>query len=393
MHSQQPIWTRSFIFLFIASLLVFTAFYLMLPTFPVFLVKSMNMSTGYTGIIMAVFTVSAVMIRPITGFLIDLHGRKWFYLAGLFLFAAAFSGYMIAVTLAGMILVRALHGLVWGVTTSTGSTLVVDLLPPLRRGEGLGYYGLAGTIPMALGPMLGLWLVSQWNYDWMFIASIVLALIGFSFAIWIKFPQIPKHDVVFSMKGLIESKAVPVAVILFLNMITYGGLVSFISLYIKETGTGNAGVFFFVYALGITISRLIAGRIFDKRGPRLISITAFILVTAGFLVLAYIHNPTGFITAALVMGFGGGVLFPTCQAMVNNLITPNRRGAANSTLFTILDLGIGTGMMLTGYLAGVIGLSNAFVFCSFLNLVALVLFMTYSMKHYHRHMAISISQD
>jgi MFS family permease len=314
--------------------------------------------------------------------MIDLHGRKWIYLAGLLLFTVFFSGYMVAVTLTAMLLVRFIHGVLWGITTTAGSTIAVDMVPAQRRGEGLGYLGWARTIPMAVGPMIGLQLVSSGNYNILFLSSIVMGILGLFFAFGVKYPEITHRAPDFSFRHLIEPSSLPVALILFINMITYGSVVSFISLYVKEIGTGNAGVFFLAYAIGITLSRLVSGKIFDRRGPGLISVIAFILIILGFLSLAVYHNSTGFLGSAFAMGLGGGVLFPTCQAMVNNMVRPNRRGAANSTLFTVLDLGIGTGMMLTGYLAGNTGLSNAFLVCSLLNVVALILFLTYSHKHY-----------
>jgi MFS family permease len=348
-------------------------------------VKSLKVGPGYTGIILATYTVAALLIRPLTGFMLDKYGRKWIYLGGLLAFSFLFGGYGFITTLSGMILLRVLHGFFWGITTTGGSTIAVDLVPANRRGEGLGYFGLASTIPMAVGPMLGLQLIHDDRYDRLFVASIVLAVMGFVFATRIKYPKLPVHSTRFSFKNLIDPSSLPTALALFVNMITYGGVVSFISLYVKETGVGNAGLFFFIYALGITIARLVSGKIFDQKGPFRITIIGFIFIIAGFIILALVHLQAGLLISAFFMGLGGGVLFPSFQAMVNNLVQPNRRGVANSTLFTALDLGIGMGMMLTGYLAGSIGLGYAFLICSFINLIALFIFVGYSHKHYLSH--------
>jgi MFS family permease len=238
---------------------------------------------------------------------------------------------------------------------------------------------------MAIGPMIGLVLVSRFDYRVMFVTAVILAFLGFLLATGIRYPAYPEHRSSFTLKNLIETSSIPVSLVLFLNMITYGGVVSFISLYVQENGSGDAGIFFLLYAIGITISRLVSGKIFDTRGPALISISGFIMISIGFIVLALMHNTVGFPLSAFLMGLGGGVLFPTFQAMVNNLVKPNRRGAANSTLFTILDLGIGTGMLLTGFLAGNIGLTNAFLGFGVLNAIALVLFLTYAYKHYRSY--------
>jgi len=382
---QHAIWTKSFLSVFMASLLIFTAFYLLLPTLPLYLVKILNAGPVFTGIVLAAFTMAAVIIRPVTGYMIDRHGRKWIYLFGLIFFMLSFAGYMVAYTLALMLLLRMIHGLFWGITTTAGSTIVVDLLPPHRRGEGLGYFGLASTIPMAIGPMLGLYLISGENYNPMFVAAICICILGIAFALGIRYPDIPLHTTRFSFKNLFEVSSLPVALILFINMITYGGVVTFISLYVKETGIGDAGIFFLVYAVGITLARLFSGKVFDREGPLRLSTAAFLMISLGFLGLSLIHSPAGFFGSAFIMGLGGGVLFPSCQAMVNNMVEPGRRGAANSTLFTVLDLGIGVGMILTGYLAGFSGLETAFLVCSALNGIALVLFLVFTHTYYQRH--------
>jgi len=383
--TQQPIWTRSFLFAFLASLLTFTAFYLLLPTLPLYLVNALSTNTASTGVVLAVYTIAALIIRPFTGHFIDTRGRKPVYLLGLAGFTFLFGGYLLAATLAWLILVRVVHGLFWGITTTAGSTIAVDLIPAKRRGEGLGLFGLASTIPMAVGPLLGLTLVKGDSYDFVFIASFLLSLVGLYLASQIEIPQVQRSKAVLSWNNMVELSSLPVAVILFLNMISYGGVVSFISLYVKTNGTGDAGIFFLVYAAGIAVSRLISGRIFDRKGPELLTIAAFIMISSGFLLLSLWKHPAGFSLAAVCMGLGGGVLFPTFQAMVNNLVPASRRGAANSTLFTVLDLGIGLGMLLTGYLAGVTGLDNTFFYFSLVNVAALLLFLAYPLKHYKKH--------
>jgi len=382
---EQPIWTRSFLSVFLATLLVFTAFYLLLPTLPLYLISHLKVNGSSTGVILAAYTVAALIIRPVAGYMIDLHGRKWIYLASLFIFSLLFGGYIFAVALAGMIMVRLAHGLLWGIVTTSGNTIAVDLVPAYRRGEGLSYFGLSSTIPMAIGPLIGLKLVEGGNYERMFLIAIVLSLAGFATAMGVRYPKISIQKATFSFRNLFERSTLPVALILLINMISYGGLVSFISLYVKETQVGDAGMFFLIYATGIALSRLFSGRIFDRQGPLKLSLIAFGLLILGFLVLADFQTLWGLLGAALCLGMGSGMIFPTLQAMVNNMVEPHRRGAANSTLFTALDLGIGSGMMLTGYLSGTLGLSTTFLIFSIVNGLALILFLVYSNRYYNLH--------
>jgi MFS family permease len=383
-RSKEPIFRGNFVLIFFASLLMFTAFYIMLPTLPVFLTSELKIDEGKTGIILAVYTLAALLIRPFTGYLIDRHGRKMFYIPALFMFALLFGGYPLSVAFSFIVFVRFLHGLVWGIATTTGSTLVVDIVPPERRGEGIGLYGLAMTFPMALGPLAGLQLSQNSNYTLMFLCAGLLAFAGFTLTLMIKYPVVAgREKVAFSFRNLLEPTSLPVTFNLLIINISYGGLVSFISLYALKTGIGNTGIFFLIFAGGIALARIYLGKIFDRHGPKELAIVGIFLLIAGNFILGIFISLAGFLIAAFLLGIGSGIVFPVFQAMVNNLAPPHRRGAANSTLFSGLDLGIGLGMLITGFLAGSIGLPITFLLFGVLNIVALLYFILISLRHYY----------
>ncbi len=389
--TNNSIFKGNFVLVFFASLLMFTAFYIMLPTLPVFLTRELHIDEAQTGLILAVYTLAALLIRPFTGFLIDRYGRKIFYIIALFLFAVIFAGYPLAGAFGLMLIVRFVHGLVWGVATTTGSTLIVDIIPAERRGEGIGMYGLAMTIPMALGPFTGLQLSHNNNYTLMFFFAGVLAFTGFLFTLLIKYPSVPlMNKTVFSFRNLLESSSLPVTFNLLIINISYGGLVSFISLYALKTGVGNTGIFFIVFAGGITLARIYMGKIFDRHGPKALAATGIVLLITGHILLGIFINVAGFMAAGFLLGLGSGVVFPTFQAMVNNLVPPQRRGAANSTLFSGLDLGIGLGMLITGFLAHIIGLPQTYLIYGVLNVIALLFFLFISLTHYQKNLALNI---
>jgi MFS family permease len=165
-------------------------------------------------------------------------------------------------------------------------------------------------------------------------------------------------------------------------------MVSFISLYALKTGIGYTGIFFIVFASGITLARLYMGKIFDRHGPKVLSIVGILLLVGGHIFLGLIINTVGFMVAGFLLGLGSGILFPVFQAMVNNMVPPQRRGAANSTLFSGLDLGIGLGMLFTGFLSHSIGLPHTFLIFGVLNLAALFYFFFFSLTHYQKKLPL-----
>jgi MFS family permease len=382
---NTSIFRGNFVLLFIASLLMFTAFYILLPTLPVFLTQQLQIDERQTGIILAVYTLAALIIRPFTGYLIDRYGRKLFYISSILLFSAIFMFYHLSGLFIWILIVRFFHGIVWGVATTTGSTLIVDIIPAERRGEGIGLYGLSMTIPMALGPFIGLMISGHNNFIMMFLSAGIISFVGFLLTIFIKYPPIQLAVTkLFSWRNLLEKSALPLTFNLVLVNISYGGLVSFISIYALNTGIGNTGMFFLIYAGGITLARLYMGKFFDRNGPKLLAICGILFLITGHLILGLVINTAGFLVAAFILGLGSGIVLPTFQAMVNNLVPPQRRGAANSTLFSGLDLGIGMGMFITGWLAQSIGLPHTYLIFSILNLAALFYFLFRSLTHYQK---------
>ena len=85
----------------------------------------------------------------------------------------AMGSYLFASTIFLLLAVRILHGAGFGITTTTYGTVVSDLIPSARRGEGMGYFGLSGTLAMALGPLIGLWLMQTYNFTILFMCIIV----------------------------------------------------------------------------------------------------------------------------------------------------------------------------------------------------------------------------
>ncbi len=382
---SKPLWTRSFVFLATANLLMAIAFYFMLPILPVYLVDKIGATKSEVGIILSFYTIAALVVRLIAGWAIDTYGRRLIYLSAFILFSVIFIGYPVAITVLHFLLLRFAHGLTWGVLTTSGATIAVDIIPPKRRGEGIGIFGLSMTIGMALGPSIAIFIAGESRYMLLFSSAIAISIVGVILASTVRFPKFTKtHVRKFTAKELIEKTSIPVAINAMIVMFTYGGVISFIALYGKEIGVNNSGLFFIILSAGIGLSRVFSGKIIDSSGPKQILIIGMLLLLIGFPILGLMNNPVGYHIAAAVLGLGFGVIMPTFQTMVNNMVDGTRRGAANSTFFTAFDLGIGFGMMGTGALSQVLGFNKTFSLFALVILVSLVLFLASTSKHYSK---------
>ncbi|MDD5569881.1 MAG: MFS transporter [Bacteroidales bacterium] len=387
MDGKITIWTKDFVLLCISNLLMAISFYFILSMLPVYIESVLKQSKTEVGIVMSVYTIASLLIRPVAGTALDHWGRKHIYLIFFAFFSSVYFGYIFAATIFLLLIVRFIHGFAWGVVSVSTSTIVVDIIPKEKRGEGIGIFGVTMTIGMAIGPYIGLKIYENTDYNVFFMAAALISLMGFVLALFIKYPhfQSKEKESKFKLKELFNKKTIPVSLIMFLLMFNYGGIITYIIIYAKEIGVERPGLFFVFYSVSVLISRITAGKMFDKGGHKAIIIIGIILSVIGFPILALAKNDFGFFFSSIMLGLGNGIIMPTLQAMANNLVTQNERGSANSTFSTFLDLGIAAGALIIGGISDSITISGSYIFCSFISLIALIFFLSFVNKYYEKN--------
>jgi len=390
---KNSIWTKDFTLFWISNFLMAMGFYFLLPTMPKYAMNVLGANESQVGYIIGLYTLSALAIRPFAGYALDAMGRKKVYLTALIIFALLIGTYYFATNLILLLLLRLIHGFSWGVTTTGGGTIVADILPPQKRGEGVGYFGLSMTLAMALGPFIGLWLMGNNQYGRLFLASMTLGAAAYLLANFVTYPRCPLTKRSLSWRSFFETRVAPVSTLMFFTTLVYGGVVSFITIYSDQIGIKNGGLFFLVYAIAMGLLRPFSGKLTDRRGPDLIVAAGFLALITGFLLLAASKGLALFLVSAAVMGAGNGMVWPTLQTMVINMVEPQRRGVANSTLFSALDLGIGGGSVFLGWLADWTSIGTMYFVSALSLFLPLVYFFFYVVKDYNNKIVRSEACD
>ncbi|MED1059012.1 MFS transporter [Bacillus mycoides] len=368
---MERLWTKNYIMLTITALLLFSGFYLLMPTLPIF-IKQLGGSESQVGFIIGVFTISAVILRPIVGGLMDRYGRRVFIISGLLFFAITMYFYDWVTGVIFLVVLRILHGISWAIATTSIGTAVTDVIPQSRRGEGMGWYGLAMTLGMALGPILGLWIVKSLSFHYLFLLCTALAIMAFILAFGTKIPAV-QHT---SKKPIsfFEKTVLPVAIVTFFLSFTFGGITTFLPLFAANIQV-NAGTFFLVYAVTLTVIRPLAGKISDKHGEGIIIVPALFILIVALLVLAMTNGIVGLVITAILYGIGFGSAQPALQIVTLRLASPEKRGVANATFFTAFDLGIGLGAILLGFVSQLMGYQMIFIVCAVSGFISLLIFI------------------
>lgn len=347
-QTNEKIWTRDFLLICLANFFVFLGFQMTLPTIPLF-VESLGGNERLIGLVVGIFTFSALIVRPYAGKILETKGRRLVFLFGLivFVFTVGFFGFMTSILF--LFAFRIIQGAGWGFSTTASGTIATDLIPSKRRGEGMGYYGLFGNIAIAIGPSLGLILADILHFKLLFIICGSLGLIAWVLASFIRYKKVEHVTKPASMKfDIYEKSAIKPAILVFFITVTFGGIAAFLPLYTVQQGVTGIQWYFFIYAAALMVTRLYAGQIYDQKGHQAIYIPSALLITVAMLLLAWMPNTTVLFIAAILYGLGFGTVQPALQAWAVEKAAENRKGMANATFFSLFDLGIGIGSILFG---------------------------------------------
>ncbi|MDP4208584.1 MAG: MFS transporter [Bacteroidota bacterium] len=384
--SKAVLWSSDFVFACVANFLMGFSFYLLMPTLPFYLVDQFHAGKSLVGIVVSCYVIAALLIRPFSGYLVDSFSRKQVYLLSFLFFVAFYFGYLAAGSILFLAILRFLHGLTWGVITTAGNTLAIDVMPAEKRGRGIGFYGLALNISMAIGPVAGIFLFEHYSFILIFYTAIISGSVGLILAAFIKDRPRPKvHHAPLSFDRFLMVKGIPVGINLLMITISYGMVLSFAAMYGKETHATNPGLFYVLLAVGIGGSRVISGKLIDSGKVNRASMIGIILLAAGFAVFSIWKIPVVYYLSALVVGTGYGIAFPAFQTVFVNMAPHYQRGTANSTFYTAFDLGVGIGMLLAGKISAMANLSAAFGFSAVACLLSVVYYWEISAASYDKN--------
>ena len=380
-QEQTPLWTPNFILISLVNFQLVLVFYLLVIVIVGYSVAELGATTAQAGLVSCLFIVGTLFGRLIIGKLLNRLGLKITLVAGLTGFLL-FSGlYLIPAKLEILLGIRLMHGFMMGVASTVLGTVIAQTIPATRRGEGIGYFSMSSTLGTAIGPFLGIWLMSNFNYQVIFVFTSVVALSCLICSLFIQPPQIKITNPVNHIENqsssrlaqYIEPKALPISMIVLIVATCYSGVLSFIHFYAKEINlVETASFFFLMYAIAILLSRPFTGPLMDRKGENIIIYPAIVIMALGILLLSQAHNATMLLASAALLGFGFGNLQSVCQTIAVKSTSLQRMGLATSTFFIALDAGLGFGPYFLGMLLDHIGYRQLYLFSALLTLSCLV---------------------
>jgi MFS family permease len=342
--------SRNFWILSFAMFFFMLSFNLVMPELNAFITDLGG--AEYKGFIIALFTIAAGLARPFSGKLADTIGRKRVMYVGLVVCILASLSYIWVSAVWVFLFLRFFHGFSTGFFPTGATAMTTDILPPNRRGEGMGIFGAFMSIGLGAGQSISSPIASNWGIEIMFSLSAVSALISALLLIFVH--ETLDNKVKFQRRLLLVKKneiidplVKPVAITMFLSAYCTGVILVLVPDLSEFLGIENKGVFFMYYVVFTIIMRLGFGKISDIRGRREILLLAMIILLGSVIVLALAENYLIFAIAAILFGIASGLSSPSLFAWTADLSDPENKGRGAGTMFIALEFGIMFGSLST----------------------------------------------
>lgn len=342
----EALWTTEFLGMSLSNFLIYITQYAMIAGLPIIIMTEYGCGDVEAGLAMTFFQIGTVAARPCAGILIDAVNKRRLMIVITVLFFLLMCSFAFAATLSTLYALRLVHGVIFAVATTTAAALAALILPPARKGEGIGYFALSTNLAMVAGPMIGLLILEYFTPTVLFSALSVLAAISIAAGGAHRLPDeiiLPaKTQRTLSVSTFIERRALAPALIAGILFFAYGSVLTFIPLYTRSLGlSAETSLFYACYAGAILVTRPFVGRIFDRKGSDYTVYPGLVLFAAGMFLLGNIEGLSGLIAAAVLLGAGFGAVTPALQTLAVRSAPPARAGVATATYFWSLDISVG----------------------------------------------------
>ncbi|HWT81120.1 MAG TPA: MFS transporter, partial [Candidatus Methylomirabilis sp.] len=308
------------------------------------------------------------------GWIIDARGCWSVLLAGIAIFMLASPGYIIVRSFPAVMALRLFHGIGMGLFPTAATVVVAEVAPALRRGEAMGWFGIANSAGLIIGPVLGTGIASGLGFPALFLTAGAIALLGLV-CLWFlprieraaKTNRFPRPQDFFSRAAVLPS------LLLFSLYVPYGLMSAFIPILAAGRGLVNPGMYFTVFALAVLVIRAQAGYVSDRRGRAAVIIPGLAAAGVAFAILGLTSDRLWLLVGAAVYGLGFGAAHPALMALTADRVPLEERGKAMGTFYVAWEVGITAGSMGAGLLLEVTGFPVTLLLCSVIPLLGAML--------------------
>ncbi len=337
----------------LSALLFFASFNMLIPELPSYL--SQLGGADYKGLIISLFTVTAMLSRPFSGKLSDKIGRVPVMMFGSAVCLICSAIYPMLTSIYGFFLLRFVHGFSTGFTPTGQAAYLSDVIPPNRRGEAMGFLGTAGAIGSACGPAIGGLVAMKFGLSTMFYLSSLFAFT--SIIILINTQETLKEKKRFrpamlkiTGSDIFEPRVLAPCLVMVLCAYAYGAVYTLIPDFGTFVGIKNKGLLFTYLTVASLLVRLLAGKASDRFGRVPVLRFSSLLIIISMVIVGLAETQWMLIIGIILYGFGQGTTSPTLLAWATDLSDEHHKGRGVASLYIFMEMGIGLGAIFSAWL-------------------------------------------
>lgn len=386
---KEKLFNKGFILITLINFIVYLVYYLMMVIIAVIAQEKLNASLGQAGFASGIYIIGTLLARLYMGKKLEVFGRKQVLRYGILFYLVTTIAYVYMPSIFVMFLIRFLNGFAYGTTSTATNAIVTAYIPKSRNGEGINYYGLSTSLAAAIGPFIGMILLSKTSFYTIIVFSTIIIFLTAVLCFYLPVKNIvltAEHRKAlqkWSISSFIEYKVLPIAFVAFLMGISYSTVLTFLASYARVINLVGASSFFFVvYALVITATRPLSGKIFDLKGERYVMYPSYIFLAIGLFVLSIASNSFVLLLSGGLIGLGYGTFMSNGQAVSLKVCEPHRIGIGLSTYFIGLDLGLGAGPYIMGEIHSIMSFQGLYIIAAIIAAACIFIYMVLYKKYF-----------
>ncbi len=357
---DPPLFTPAFIALSLAEFAYFTAGGLEIPLAPLFAARALGADEAGVGIAVGALALTALFLRPLAGRTADRIGRRPLLVWGAVGFSAVTAAHALAPNLAAMVGLRLALGVFEAFFFVAGFAALADLAPPKRTGEALSINSLSLYLGVALGPLIGQFLINAGGFTVAWLGAAGLALLAAALATRVpETSQRAPSDA--PIVPLIHRAALRPGAALLTGVAALAGFMAFLALHAEAIGVTDWSLVLFEFGLIVVVTRTVFAKLPDRVPPYRLGAGALALTGIGIAIVALVGTPLGLFVGAGLTAAGVAFTAPAFFAALMSRVAPHERGAAMGTMTVAIDLAFGVGPMVLGFVAAAGGIPAAFL--------------------------------
>ncbi len=377
-YGKAKLWTKNLVWLCASHFLLHVSLYLMIPVLVLWTVHGLGGTYADAGLSIAVFGAGALLPGMFNAWLIDRFSRKDVALFPMLLLAGSFILYPYAVDVWQVAGLRALQGVLFGLTTmATGSTLAIDVTASYRRTDANVAFARFGRIGMVVGLLAGILLYPRLEFMDAVYACTVSSIVGFLLLLPVQIPfHAPLYPSVCSLDRFLLPRTFPPGINLLVIAFVFGVLLMQIS-----------HEFFYLCLLaGVCLAPLFSHWMSERVSGHALMEMGFAALLGGLLLLAFVGGVAAYCVGGLLVGVGVALVSNRFLLKMVRLPLHCQRGTGNNTYQLLWELGVMGGFALGCIWAELHPGASLLLLCNALCVAGLVLYEVFTRSWCRRRM-------